>query len=227
MLDLFCTQPWKIMPCLGRMHLGRHAILKLSCFPRQNRWKKRGIAIIPTKFGISFTVPFLNQVGKHPIFLLRQPMGRWRPSSYQNRIPMLHVFANFGNWFFFIEIAPNLYSYIRTDSIWTSKWLDVSWGQQLSLWSHFPKCWTKTFSFLVDVKDTATCPRWHYTSTNVRTACSIISDSSRLEAWYSHFCLPIPRCCSRPKLLLLYLLAKGTGSLCLLIIHKLMASWFV
>ncbi|ETE63145.1 Xanthine dehydrogenase/oxidase, partial [Ophiophagus hannah] len=28
----------------------------------QNRWKKRGIAITPTKFGISFTVPFLNQV---------------------------------------------------------------------------------------------------------------------------------------------------------------------
>lgn len=112
---------------------------------------------------------------------------------------------------FFIEIAPNIYNYIRTDYIWTSKWLDVSWGQQLSLWSHFPKCWTKTFSFLVEAKDTATCPRWHYISTNVRTACFIIPDSSRLEAWYSHFCLPIPRCCSLPSLLLLYLLAKGTG----------------
>lgn len=34
-------------------------------FPcRQNRWKKRGMCIIPTKFGISFTVPFLNQVRK-------------------------------------------------------------------------------------------------------------------------------------------------------------------
>uniref|UniRef100_A0A803SNN6 Xanthine dehydrogenase n=1 Tax=Anolis carolinensis TaxID=28377 RepID=A0A803SNN6_ANOCA len=32
-------------------------------FNRQNRWKKRGMAIIPTKFGISFTVPFLNQAG--------------------------------------------------------------------------------------------------------------------------------------------------------------------
>ena len=29
---------------------------------RENRWKKRGIAIIPTKFGISFTALFLNQV---------------------------------------------------------------------------------------------------------------------------------------------------------------------
>uniref|UniRef100_A0A8D2LUU1 Xanthine dehydrogenase/oxidase n=1 Tax=Varanus komodoensis TaxID=61221 RepID=A0A8D2LUU1_VARKO len=32
-------------------------------FNKQNRWKKRGMAIIPTKFGISFTVPFLNQAG--------------------------------------------------------------------------------------------------------------------------------------------------------------------
>ncbi|XP_042311337.1 LOW QUALITY PROTEIN: xanthine dehydrogenase/oxidase [Sceloporus undulatus] len=32
-------------------------------YNRQNRWKKRGMAIIPTKFGISFTIPFLNQAG--------------------------------------------------------------------------------------------------------------------------------------------------------------------
>ncbi|XP_066474776.1 xanthine dehydrogenase/oxidase [Tiliqua scincoides] len=32
-------------------------------FNQENRWKKRGISIIPTKFGISFTVPFLNQAG--------------------------------------------------------------------------------------------------------------------------------------------------------------------
>lgn len=29
---------------------------------RQNRWTKRGLAIVPTKFGISFTAVFLNQV---------------------------------------------------------------------------------------------------------------------------------------------------------------------
>ncbi|KAK1171408.1 xanthine dehydrogenase/oxidase isoform X1 [Acipenser oxyrinchus oxyrinchus] len=32
-------------------------------FNRQHHWKKRGIAIIPTKFGISFTASFLNQAG--------------------------------------------------------------------------------------------------------------------------------------------------------------------
>ncbi|XP_016074407.1 PREDICTED: xanthine dehydrogenase/oxidase [Miniopterus natalensis] len=32
-------------------------------FNRENCWKKRGLCIIPTKFGISFLVPFLNQGG--------------------------------------------------------------------------------------------------------------------------------------------------------------------
>lgn len=31
-------------------------------FNSQNRWKKRGIAMVPTKFGISFTTKFMNQV---------------------------------------------------------------------------------------------------------------------------------------------------------------------
>ncbi|KAE9585980.1 putative xanthine dehydrogenase [Lupinus albus] len=48
--------------------------LKLSCdfvkareevdqFNGHNRWKKRGIAMVPTKFGISFTTKFMNQAG--------------------------------------------------------------------------------------------------------------------------------------------------------------------
>lgn len=48
--------------------------LKVSCnflsackeveqFNLQNRWKKRGVAIVPTKFGISFTAKFMNQAG--------------------------------------------------------------------------------------------------------------------------------------------------------------------
>lgn len=32
-------------------------------FNSANRFRKRGIALIPTKFGISFTTKFLNQVG--------------------------------------------------------------------------------------------------------------------------------------------------------------------
>lgn len=35
----------------------------LFLFCRCNRYKKRGISVIPTKFGIAFTLPFLNQGG--------------------------------------------------------------------------------------------------------------------------------------------------------------------
>ncbi|XP_057599157.1 xanthine dehydrogenase/oxidase isoform X3 [Hippopotamus amphibius kiboko] len=36
---------------------------EVDTFNKENCWKKRGLCIIPTKFGISFTVPFLNQAG--------------------------------------------------------------------------------------------------------------------------------------------------------------------
>ena len=35
----------------------------VDSFNREHRWKKRGLALIPTKFGISFTALFLNQAG--------------------------------------------------------------------------------------------------------------------------------------------------------------------
>uniref|UniRef100_A0A0F8BFX1 Xanthine dehydrogenase/oxidase n=1 Tax=Larimichthys crocea TaxID=215358 RepID=A0A0F8BFX1_LARCR len=35
----------------------------IDLYNRQNRWTKRGLAIVPTKFGISFTAVFLNQAG--------------------------------------------------------------------------------------------------------------------------------------------------------------------
>ncbi|CAN2388442.1 acting on CH or CH2 groups [Pristimantis euphronides] len=37
--------------------------IAIAAFNKQHRWKKRGIAIIPTKFGISFSLSFLNQAG--------------------------------------------------------------------------------------------------------------------------------------------------------------------
>lgn len=36
---------------------------KIKCFNSANRYKKRGISVIPTKFGIAFTALFLNQAG--------------------------------------------------------------------------------------------------------------------------------------------------------------------
>ncbi|XP_042260124.1 xanthine dehydrogenase/oxidase isoform X3 [Thunnus maccoyii] len=48
--------------CLARSEYEqRRAAIEL--YNRKNRWTKRGLAIIPTKFGISFTAVFLNQAG--------------------------------------------------------------------------------------------------------------------------------------------------------------------
>ncbi|XP_054650388.1 xanthine dehydrogenase/oxidase [Dunckerocampus dactyliophorus] len=48
--------------CLSRSeYQQRRAAVEL--YNRQNRWTKRGLAIIPTMFGISFTASFLNQAG--------------------------------------------------------------------------------------------------------------------------------------------------------------------
>ena len=37
--------------------------IQVESFNKENRWKKRGLALIPTKFGIAFTALFLNQAG--------------------------------------------------------------------------------------------------------------------------------------------------------------------
>ncbi|XP_008323589.1 xanthine dehydrogenase/oxidase [Cynoglossus semilaevis] len=48
--------------CLSRSgYQERRAAVTL--YNRQNRWTKRGLAMVPTKFGISFTAAFLNQAG--------------------------------------------------------------------------------------------------------------------------------------------------------------------
>ena len=38
---------------------------ELKKFNEENKWKKKGIAVIPTMFGISFTATYLNQTGKN------------------------------------------------------------------------------------------------------------------------------------------------------------------
>ena len=35
-------------------------------FNNDNKWRKRGLAMVPTKFGVSFTAKFMNQVPHFP-----------------------------------------------------------------------------------------------------------------------------------------------------------------
>ncbi|KAI9920948.1 hypothetical protein PsorP6_000574 [Peronosclerospora sorghi] len=45
----------------------------VEAFNKSNRWKKRGVSLLPTKFGISFTTKFMNQGG----FLVHVSEHRW------------------------------------------------------------------------------------------------------------------------------------------------------
>ena len=51
---------WQECQTLADFHQRRDALQR---FNRTNRYKKRGIAMVPTKFGIAFTALFLNQAG--------------------------------------------------------------------------------------------------------------------------------------------------------------------
>ena len=57
---------------------------------RENCWKKRGLCIIPTKFGISFTIPFLNQVIALPNLSIFTALGPHSPLCTVARLPKCH-----------------------------------------------------------------------------------------------------------------------------------------
>lgn len=48
--------------CLNRAEYQERRA-RVDQYNRQNRWTKRGLAVVPTKFGIAFTAVFLNQAG--------------------------------------------------------------------------------------------------------------------------------------------------------------------
>ncbi|GLT78778.1 hypothetical protein SLA2020_503040 [Shorea laevis] len=54
------TQLWNELKCSCDFSKVRE---EADNFNHQNRWKKRGVAMVPTKFGISFTTKFMNQAG--------------------------------------------------------------------------------------------------------------------------------------------------------------------
>lgn len=62
--NVFAQKPFSLGYCCKRCTVFTIGNCKpLATFLcRENRWKKRGIALTPTKFGISFTALFMNQV---------------------------------------------------------------------------------------------------------------------------------------------------------------------
>ncbi|KAK2707466.1 xanthine dehydrogenase/oxidase-like isoform X2 [Artemia franciscana] len=57
-----CTVKKCIDECISQCQLEerKHSILE---FNKSSRWKKRGLSLIPTKYGIAFTATFMNQAG--------------------------------------------------------------------------------------------------------------------------------------------------------------------
>ena len=54
---------WQITET-GDLENRRQAIVE---FNETHRWKKRGMAVIPTMYGINFPVKYLNQAGAHAL----------------------------------------------------------------------------------------------------------------------------------------------------------------
>ena len=80
-------------------------------FNRSNRWLKRGLAVVPTKFGIAFTAKYMNQVSRRkslPHIVLR--------STYL-MLPPYHVSREVLS-FTFIQTAPS-----------SSRMVEPRWGK--------------------------------------------------------------------------------------------------
>ncbi|KAG7306042.1 hypothetical protein JYU34_008617 [Plutella xylostella] len=59
---VYCTLQRCWNECVQKGNMAARK-LEVENFNKQHRWRKRGIAIVPTKFGIAFTEKFLNQAG--------------------------------------------------------------------------------------------------------------------------------------------------------------------
>jgi xanthine dehydrogenase/oxidase len=58
--DFYVPKLWKELHTIAEIEKRQEAVAE---FNGNNRWRKRGISILPTKFGINFTAKFLNQGG--------------------------------------------------------------------------------------------------------------------------------------------------------------------
>lgn len=64
--DFYVPSLWQKAFQIADVDARRAAVAK---FNQENRWRKRGLAVTPTKFGINFTAKFMNQVCERLIFV--------------------------------------------------------------------------------------------------------------------------------------------------------------
>lgn len=60
LIDCTLTKCWK--QCLQSSNYFEKR-KEVERFNRENKYRKRGLSIVPTKFGVAFSIPFLNQAG--------------------------------------------------------------------------------------------------------------------------------------------------------------------
>ena len=68
LVDFYVPDLWQRMHQLADVASRQEQVAE---FNRKNRWRKRGLCVVPTKFGINFTAKFMNQGGKRVIMVLR------------------------------------------------------------------------------------------------------------------------------------------------------------
>lgn len=72
----------------------------------KSRYRKRGIALIPTKFGISFTAKFLNQVRYAVVSSQRRQAIAMKPSNREYSLICSNIKMN-TEWLFYIQLTYN------------------------------------------------------------------------------------------------------------------------
>ncbi len=69
LVDFNVPDLWRQIQTIGSVQQRREDI---ATFNAANKWRKRGLSVLPTKFGINFTAKFMNQVRKCRIYILKK-----------------------------------------------------------------------------------------------------------------------------------------------------------
>ena len=71
LVDFNVPDLWRQIQTIGSVQQRREDI---ATFNAANKWRKRGLSVLPTKFGINFTAKFMNQVRNCKIYTLKKSL---------------------------------------------------------------------------------------------------------------------------------------------------------